>query len=223
MLIDFWLVEKFRKEAFRIPWPTLVSSGDPKREAEDRDAPQPALYFSKLPRTGGRVLDIGAGEMHLKRALEVRGFAAEYRAMDTSAHSGVVYDYRDIGDVVGEYDLIVLQEVMEHLPLDVGLGVLRRVYELLAPTGFIVVTVPNMYRPVQFFTGFSHITHYPLPDLYGLLRSLGFKGEAILRRVEIRPPGLSLAQRALLHTRKGLYRLLGFDWAHGVLCMVGKE
>ena len=223
MQVDFWTIEKFRVEAFKIPWPTLISSGDPLYEAQNPEAEQIKLYFSKLSEKSPKILDIGAGQKCLERALKIRHIDTDYHSMDVTNASGEKYDFRDIECIVGQYDLIVMQEVIEHLPLETGLRYLRKAYELLSPNGFLVVTVPNMFRPVQFFVDFSHITHYPLPDLYAILRSIGFKGEATLRRVEIRPAGLSIKQRVILQARKLLYRLMGFDWAHGVLCMIGKS
>ena len=223
MQVDFWSIEKLRFEAFKIPWKTLISSRKPSQEAQNPEAEQIGLYFSKLPQRKTRILDIGAGEMYLKKALENRHINADYYSMDVSEASGEKYDFCDIESIVGQYDLIVMQEVIEHLPLDTGLRYLRKAYELLSPQGFLVVTVSNVFRPVQFLVDFSHTTHYPLPDLYAILRSIGFQGEAILRRVEIRPVGLSIKQRVVLRVRKLLYRLMGFDWAHGVLCMIGKS
>ena len=222
MQIDFWTIEKFRLEAFKFSWPVLISSGNPRHEAENPEAEQITLYFSKLSGEKPRILDIGAGEMYLKKALETRHIDADYRSMDISKSSGKKYDFDSIESIVGQYDLIIMQEVLEHLPLETGLDYLRKAYELLSPQGYLVVTVPNVSRPVQFFIDFSHITHYPLPDLYAILRATGFKGEAIFRRIEIRPSGLSIKNRCILQIRKFLYKLMGFDWAHGVLCMVAK-
>lgn len=207
-----------------MPKPVLVSTGNPRQEAMNIHAEQLGLYFSRLPLSKrARILDIGAGEKQLLEALKVRDIDVDYRSMDVSNASGVVYDFYDIESVTGEYDLIIMQEVIEHLNLETGLKYLRKAYDLLSPGGFIVVTVPNMLRPVQFFIDFSHITHYPLSDLYGILRSIGFSGEAILRRVEIKPAGMSVKKRIIYSMRKLLYRLMGFEWAHGVLCMIGKH
>jgi 2-polyprenyl-3-methyl-5-hydroxy-6-metoxy-1,4-benzoquinol methylase len=223
--IDFWIVENYRREASNMPKPVLVSTGSPQQEAMNIHAEQLNLYFSRLPPppAKARILDIGAGEKSILRALKIRGIDADYKSMDVSSASGVVYDFYDIASITGQYDLIIMQEVIEHLDLETGLNYLRKAYELLSLDGFLVVTVPNMSRPVQFFIDFSHITHYPVTDLYGILRSIGFSGEAILRMVEIKPAGMSVKMRIIYSMRKLLYRLMGFDWAHGVLCMIGKH
>lgn len=225
MQIDFWIVENYRREASNMPKPVLVSTGSPQQEAMNIHAEQLNLYFSRLPPppAKARILDIGAGEKSILRALKIRGIDADYKSMDVSSASGVVYDFYDIASITGQYDLIIMQEVIEHLDLETGLNYLRKAYELLSLDGFLVVTVPNMSRPVQFFIDFSHITHYPVTDLYGILRSIGFSGEAILRMVEIKPAGMSVKMRIIYSMRKLLYRLMGFDWAHGVLCMIGKH
>lgn len=222
MIIDFWLVEKYRREAFAINWPIITSSGDPKEEARNISAPQVQLYFSQLPNHQAKILDVGAGEQNLKDAIKQRNIDAQYYSMDTSTNSGQLYNYQNIESISGTYDLIVMQEVIEHLDLETGLQYLKKAYDMLNPNGFLVVTVPNMFRPVQFFTGFSHITHYPLPDLYGILRAIGFKGEAILRRIEIKPRGLSFKDKIMISLRKIIYKIMGFDYAHGVMCMIGK-
>jgi len=223
--IDFWIVENYRREASNMPKPVLVSTGSPQQEAMNIHAEQLNLYFSRLPPppAKARILDIGSGEKSILRSLKIRGIDADYKSMDVSSASGVVYDFYDIASITGQYDLIIMQEVIEHLDLETGLNYLRKAYELLSLDGFLVVTVPNMSRPVQFFIDFSHITHYPVTDLYGILRSIGFSGEAILRMVEIKPAGMSVKMRIIYSMRKLLYRLMGFDWAHGVLCMIGKH
>ena len=92
---------------------------------------------------GARVLDAGAGEAPYRPL-----FAhCEYRTQDWpgSPHAGaqgsdIVADLHALPDDVGEFDLIVCTEVLEHVedPVTV-VGELRRV---LKPGGRLLVTVP---------------------------------------------------------------------------------
>jgi len=225
MNIDFWVIEKYRKEADKMKCPVLISTGDPEREAKDINSKQIELYFSHLQnyKKRAKVLDIGAGEMWLKEALKIRNIEADYYGLDISTESGKKYDFYDIDSVTGEYDLVIMQEVIEHLNLDKGLYYLKKAYEILSSEGFIAVTIPNILNPIQFFKDFSHVTYYPITDLYAILRSIGFQGVAILRRIEIKPYDLSYKKLLIYKLRKILFRIMGFDFPHGVMCMIGKK
>jgi 2-polyprenyl-3-methyl-5-hydroxy-6-metoxy-1,4-benzoquinol methylase len=97
-----------------------------------------------------RLLDVGCASGNLLaryRALgwTVRGIETNSRACAVcrqrglDVHQGTVFDAPFAG---AQFDLILLQHVIEHV-LD-PVGVLARVGELLAPGGTIVVTTPNI-------------------------------------------------------------------------------
>ncbi|MFC1462242.1 class I SAM-dependent methyltransferase [Verrucomicrobiota bacterium] len=218
---NYWRIKQFGAE-IRHPIPVIVSSGDPRMEAEDVHSPQISLYFSGLP-SGGSMLDVGAGDKYIEVALKKRGVDAEYFSLDTAQRENVRYDFASLDEIQTQFDLIVMQEVIEHLPLALGYSYLKRAHALLKPGGELVVTLPNIRHPIQFHKAdFSHVQHYPLGDLYGILRVVGFSDEVEFRMIEICPRGLSLRQRVRRHIQKFLFRLLDFSFQHAVLIKVRK-
>jgi SAM-dependent methyltransferase len=95
-----------------------------------------------------KVLDIGAGSGWLGRALKPAR-PAELAAVeiDTRSHGELLKSYdrvlTDIAALRGEtFDLIVLLDVLEHLPKPAEY--LKEVRSLLSPEGHILVSVPNV-------------------------------------------------------------------------------
>jgi methionine biosynthesis protein MetW len=99
---------------------------------------------------GMRALDVGCARGHLLKELELRGWKCtgiDTDATDVAAciaRGLVVFDVdinTDFPVSLGSFDLVVLGDVLEHLPDP--LRVLRRVHSLLNPGARIVVSVPN--------------------------------------------------------------------------------
>jgi len=101
--------------------------------------------------SGGRILDVGSGLGYLTYALRRAGHDAT--GMDVSkvaveaatARYGAHYREADLADWsvrrAGEFDLVVMAELVEHVPDPVGF--LAMAAKLLAPRGELVVTTPN--------------------------------------------------------------------------------
>jgi len=120
-----------------------------------------------------RVLDIGANDRELERQLAARGFTGTYRSMDVSRANA--HDFHALADVDETFDVVVMKEVIEHLPLPVFLGYLDDLDRIIAPGGSLVLTTPNVFSVVHWESwDMTHCQHYPYPDLYALLRSRGF-------------------------------------------------
>ncbi len=116
------------------------------------DDPRPDIQALVDPR-GLRCLDVGCGSGALGAALKAAGAtrvagiepepAAAARAaerLDAVVQGGALDAALPFG--AGEVDLLVLADVLEHLP-DPD-AALRRLTALLAPGGRVVVSVPNM-------------------------------------------------------------------------------
>jgi len=220
---DYWEIKSFRRELPK-RFPVIFSTGDPFYEAIDRSSPQLSLYFSYLD-NGSKVLDIGAGDKMIELALRKRGIQAEYFSLDTASPNENRYDFTDLDRVdQKDFDLVIMQEVLEHLPLELGYKYLRRSYELLKPGGYLAISVPNIRRPVQFHgADFTHIQHYPLSDLYGILRSIGFSKECVIRGIEIRNPRMGFPERLNRIVQKLLFKLLDFSFPHGIMIKIRKS
>ena len=100
---------------------------------------------------GMRALDIGCARGHLLQELELRrwkcmGIDADAADVATCIARGLVAEELDITtdflESLGKFDLVVLGDVLEHLPDP--LRVLKNVHLLLNPGARIVVSVPNV-------------------------------------------------------------------------------
>lgn len=102
---------------------------------------------------GSRVLDVGCHTGYFVAALAARGFAvqgidADQEAVAVAQRNGVAAACADIESPsfpppeLGEFDVILLMDVLEHLrdPADL----LRRLKRLLGANGKVVVTGPNV-------------------------------------------------------------------------------
>jgi 2-polyprenyl-3-methyl-5-hydroxy-6-metoxy-1,4-benzoquinol methylase len=96
---------------------------------------------------GARLLDVGAGDGTLLRAL--RGRIAEGVGIDPLAEPVETADYRivrgffpaDVPDV-GSFDVITMLAVLEHIPEDAQSAVVAACHQLLNDGGVVVVTTP---------------------------------------------------------------------------------
>jgi 2-polyprenyl-3-methyl-5-hydroxy-6-metoxy-1,4-benzoquinol methylase len=100
----------------------------------------------------GRVLELGCGAGHLCRSIADAGLTvtgvdknAAKIAKARRSHPGIDFTQADILTLSLEerYDTVVLAEVLEHVTADVGDRMLSRGWELVAPGGRLIVSVPN--------------------------------------------------------------------------------
>jgi 2-polyprenyl-3-methyl-5-hydroxy-6-metoxy-1,4-benzoquinol methylase len=114
------------------------------RYIAELDLPEPA-----------KVLDVGGGQFAILAAklfgdeATVGDISDDYRAPADSA--GVGFTVCNVLDddppsFTGAFDLIVLAEVVEHLPVPPYL-VLRKMRSWLKPGGALLITTPNLFRP----------------------------------------------------------------------------
>lgn len=114
-----------------------------------------ATIENKLKRKGS-LLDIGSGNgFFLKNAKEkgwqTKGIEPSDKAVDYCNSIGLdvvhgVFD-QQCADSIGQFDVLHLWEVLEHLPDPAGMLALCR--QVVAPGGLIVVGVPNDYNSLQ--------------------------------------------------------------------------
>lgn len=100
---------------------------------------------------GKRALDVGCAQGHLLGELAIRGWKcigidANSSDVTTCMARGLIAMELDITTdlpaSLGSFDLVVLADVLEHLPDP--LRVLRSVHSLLNPRARIVISVPNV-------------------------------------------------------------------------------
>jgi cyclopropane fatty-acyl-phospholipid synthase-like methyltransferase len=145
------------------------------------------------------VLDFGCGDGRLLKELLVRlpddvrlvGQDLDRRALmyARAFHDGTSVRFvPSLDDVAGErFDVIVTSEVLEHIPPDECRGVVEKLWERVAPSGSLVVTVPTTNLPLSR----KHYRHFDLE----LLRAV----------VE---PGFELRSVRYLHRAGAIHKLV---------------
>jgi SAM-dependent methyltransferase len=130
-----------------------------------------------LPPGAGRAADIGAGDMYFSGLLAGRGWAVTAADANYAAggQEGPIIKVKDLSGLKpGSQDLVLLMDVLEHVPderalLAEALGVLR-------PGGTLLATVPAhrwLFSPFDAFMG--HLRRYGKGDLRGLLAGEGLE------------------------------------------------
>jgi len=168
------------------------------------DAVSPAAFHrrrvvvrlaAKAARGARAILDVGCGQgellSELSRALpsaSVSGADLSEQSIADSRKKNPDYDLfvMDLTDAgfeqkhaerLGNYDLVVCSEVIEHIEDD-GLAV-RRLRSLLAPGGHLIITVPGG-RMSRFDKVIGHYRHYRPRDLERLMRTNRLETERVL-------------------------------------------
>jgi SAM-dependent methyltransferase len=122
--------------------------GNPLGRALNRLVPYPVYgaerWLARLRAgTDDRIVDVGCGSGELLRDLRDAGFhraegADPFVPEATAREIGI--QRKSLADMTGEYDVVMLHHVLEHLPDQ--LGALRHVARLLRPGGRALVRVP---------------------------------------------------------------------------------
>lgn len=133
---------------------------------------------------GKQVLDVGFGLGSTLVLLQKLGFAVEGIELDDDAIAFVrtrlgISTVRNatIDDVEGQYDVIVLHDLIEH-PL-APLQLLRRAVELLRPNGIISLWTPNASAvqnetdPVHFRVDLEHMQYFTFGAMARAAETLG--------------------------------------------------
>ena len=162
-----------------------------------------SLLFEQHIAKDARVLDVGAGERNAKALLPGRS----YESCDPDPHTQ--HDYTDLAQVRGPYDAILFLEVIEHLGPEEALSTLKRLRELLAPNGVLVVSTPNTFHPPAYLRDATHKTPFCYDELGGILAVAGFETSALVRVYND-----AIWRKLLRRYAFGwLFRLLSLDFA----------
>lgn len=100
-------------------------------------------------------------------------------------------DPADIDKKLGQYNLIFLMQVLEHLPASQYMNTLKLLYSHLKKNGYLVIVVPNGNNPLGLIERYADLQHtgcFTEPSLRDLVRVSGIKDYKIeLRGYEIPP------------------------------------
>jgi 2-polyprenyl-3-methyl-5-hydroxy-6-metoxy-1,4-benzoquinol methylase len=135
------------------------------------------------------VLDIGCGYGFALRALRNLGFT-QLQGLEISAEQAERCRKAGFAVVVtentiewlkqhpGQFAFIVLLDVLEHVPIQFQIDLMRAVYAALAPGGKVVLTVPNA-NAILFgrwrYNDYTHFSSFTEHSLYFVLKNAGFE------------------------------------------------
>ncbi|MBW1707099.1 MAG: class I SAM-dependent methyltransferase [Deltaproteobacteria bacterium] len=149
-----------------------------------------ACYSSILPKDkNSKILDVGCGAGHFLYYLEKKGYKNHW-GIDVSGQQ-VEFCEKYVTKRVSEsdattfledndsaFDLIVVHDVLEHIPKDSTLALISSVWRSLKSGGRCIVRVPNMSNPFSLdscYRDFTHETGFTDKSLFQIMWSAGFR------------------------------------------------
>jgi 2-polyprenyl-3-methyl-5-hydroxy-6-metoxy-1,4-benzoquinol methylase len=133
----------------------------------------------KYLRPGMHVLDVGASDRRMKKRVQDVYPDIVYKSMDIDRRTP--HDYYSLAEIDEHFDLILLFEVIEHLELEQGVKMLRRLHELLVDGGMLIISTPNIFNPGRFWIDATHKVAYHYEELAGIVLIQGFEVLGIYR------------------------------------------
>lgn len=171
------------------------------------------------------ILDVGAADRLLGSFLVARGYRGKYFSVDNNE---LVHDYEEFLAVRDNFQCIIMFELIEHLPLDLGVEYINHAYSLLDKNGLLMMSTPNASHPTQFWrSDVTHIRPWPAADLYGVVRQAGFQETVSIYRQYLHGTSGSLTRRCLRRltiepAQKIISRIMDFDFAQNILLIAEK-
>ena len=170
----------------------------------------------KTIRDGEKVLDIGASNRNLQDRLRRHLPKLIYKSMDIDREQ--FHDFYNLDEIQESFDVVFLFEVIEHLDMEEGVQLLKKIYNLLNGGGRLILTTPNVFNPSRFWRDATHRVAYCYDELGGLLLSQGFQIKMMYRTYS------DAFHRYLfrLYVMAPLHRYLGIDFAKSILVVAEK-
>ena len=167
-------------------------------------------------RDGMTLLDIGAGMNGMKAEIANLGIRLTYKSMDVDRNNP--HDYYDVGSISERFDAIIMFEVIEHMSLQEGLDLMKKLYSILNEKGIIILSTPNIFNPGRYMRDATHKTFYAYDELCGLLNITGFNIKEVYRSYN------DAIHRYFLkvYMLGWLFRFLGIDYAYSIF-VVGEK
>ncbi|MBI5191217.1 MAG: methyltransferase domain-containing protein [Nitrospirae bacterium] len=177
-----------------------------------RDWYVPMLAGWNVPLSGTRLLDVGCGDGGFTAALadagaDCTGVEIKPFAWREPGRPNLRYIVQDITapDAVdmlgGQFDILVLRDVIEHIPAAMKAGFMRSALRLLKPSGRILLTFPPFWSPfglhqqAELKTGFRNVPFLgwvPGSVLGPVLRAAGETESSIAAVEGIRGAAMSI-------------------------------
>jgi 2-polyprenyl-3-methyl-5-hydroxy-6-metoxy-1,4-benzoquinol methylase len=129
------------------------------------------------------------------------------------------HDFYSLDEIQESFDVVFLFEVIEHLDMEEGVQLLKKIYNLLNGGGRLILTTPNVFNPSRFWRDATHKVAYCYDELGGLLLSQGFQIKMMYRTYS------DAFHRYLfrLYIMAPLHRYLGVDFAKSILVVAEKR
>jgi 2-polyprenyl-3-methyl-5-hydroxy-6-metoxy-1,4-benzoquinol methylase len=166
------------------------------------------------------ILDFGAGDLWMMKKLQAHGYKGVYETLDVA--DGFDYTYKTLDQVKKKFDVIICLDVLEHMPLNDGLGLLQGLVALLNKGGTLILQTPNarcIRHPLSW--DMTHVHCYNLPDLWAYLSSMDLKVEGM--RVVFTPEKIGFWKK--LQNLIGqiiITKFLGSDYADNIALLARK-
>lgn len=205
-----------------LDWSKLINYRDQIHERYRRiwDIPLIKRRFTLIARNirpGLRLLDVGAGEQGMEAKIKERYPDVLYKSMDIDCR--LPHDFYSLEDIDEQFDLIILLGIIEHLELEEGVKMLRRLNDLLVDGGKMIINTPNVFNPSRFWLDATHKTAYSYEELGGMVLSQGFEVLGIYRIFHA--SFLKYVFRLTLFYP--LHRILNVDFAKSIVILAGKK
>jgi 2-polyprenyl-3-methyl-5-hydroxy-6-metoxy-1,4-benzoquinol methylase len=175
------------------------------------------------------VLDIGCGMGFCITALQELGFT-RVSGVDTDEGQAAAclrrgLDVQHVEDTVAflrrqdaEYGMVLLLDVLEHVPVDGQIALARAIRQRLGPTGRLIVKVPNASSPVAARTryiDYQHCSAFTEHSLRFVLRNAGFN------RIQF-SPGRRPGRRPPLRVREFRRWMVRKLWTQVLIAELGE-
>jgi SAM-dependent methyltransferase len=171
----------------------------------------------EMIRDGERVLDMGASNRNLEGRLKRHFPRLIYKSMDIDREQ--FHDFYSLEEIRECFDVVFLFEVIEHLDLEEGIRLLKRIYDLLNPGGRLILTTPNVFNPSRYWRDATHKVAYCYDELAGLLMAHHFQVRAMYRTYS----DAFLRHLFRIYVMAPLHRYLGIDFAKSILIVAEKS
>ncbi len=174
-------------------------------------------FILKNIKEGEKILDVGAYDRALGSRLKRHLPNILYRSVDIDRQK--FHDFYSLDDVNETFDLVFLFEVIEHLTIEEGINVLRKIYNLLNPKGRLILSTPNIFNPGRFWRDASHKQAYCYDELAGILLAQGYEIKEIYRTYNDALHKYLFRVYIMSH----IHRYLGIDFAKSILILAQKR
>ena len=176
-------------------------------------AEEPYSYLTTAYRReypGGKILDFGCGAQKvLRNVLDVDN--GLYFGCDSDPAAEV--PFRSLDEIPHElqFQIVVANQVLEHLAFSQVIQHVLHLGRLVAPGGILLLSVPNPQHPTRHLSNPTHLTPLNYLNLYALLTLAGMETIRCVRCNKV--PGPRWYERPMVNMMCRVFRM---DWCDTV-------